>query len=43
MRFGYLLHDFLQWRTGDRILLAEANILLADNLEQFQERSWGMW
>ncbi len=23
MRFDYLLHDFLQWRTGDAIRLAE--------------------
>jgi maltose alpha-D-glucosyltransferase / alpha-amylase len=37
MRFDYLrdLHDFLQWRTGDGILLAEANILPADNLNYF--------
>ena len=37
MRFGYLrdLHDFLQWRTGDAILLAEANILPADNMKYF--------
>jgi maltose alpha-D-glucosyltransferase/alpha-amylase len=37
MRFDYLrdLHDFLQWRTGDGILLAEANILPADNLKYF--------
>jgi maltose alpha-D-glucosyltransferase / alpha-amylase len=37
MRFDYLreLHDFLQWRTGDAILLAEANILPADNLKYF--------
>jgi len=37
MRFDYLrdLHDFLQWRTGDGILLGEANILPADNLDYF--------
>jgi len=37
MRFDYLreLHDFLQWRTGDAILLAEANILPAENLKYF--------
>jgi maltose alpha-D-glucosyltransferase / alpha-amylase len=35
--FKYLrdLHDFLQWRTGDGILLAEANVLPAENLEYF--------
>ena len=37
MRFDYLreLHDFLQWRMGDAILLAEANILPAENLKYF--------
>ena len=37
MRFNYLreLHDFLQWRTGDGILLAEANILPKENLNYF--------
>jgi maltose alpha-D-glucosyltransferase/alpha-amylase len=37
MRFEYLrdLHDFLQWRTGDAILLAEANILPAENMKYF--------
>ena len=37
MRFDYLreLHDFLQWRTGDGILLAEANILPKENLNYF--------
>ena len=37
MRFDYLreLHDFLQWRTGDGILLAEANILPKENLDYF--------
>jgi len=37
MRFDYLrdLHDFLQWRTGDAILLGEANILPSDNLDYF--------
>ena len=37
MRFNYLreLHDFLQWRTGDGILLAEANILPKENLAYF--------
>lgn len=37
MRFNYLreLHDFLQWRTGDGILLAEANILPRENLNYF--------
>ena len=37
MRFDYLrdLHDFLQWRTGDGILLAEANILPRENLNYF--------
>jgi len=36
-RFSYLreLHEFLQWRTGDGILLAEANILPEDNLKYF--------
>jgi maltose alpha-D-glucosyltransferase/alpha-amylase len=35
--FDYLreLHDFLQWRTGDGILLAEANILPPDDLQYF--------
>lgn len=35
--FDYLreLHDFLQWRTGDGILLAEANILPPDDLKYF--------
>jgi maltose alpha-D-glucosyltransferase/alpha-amylase len=35
--FEYLreLHEFLQWRTGDGILLAEANVLPAENLEYF--------
>jgi maltose alpha-D-glucosyltransferase/alpha-amylase len=35
--FHYLreLHDFLQWRTGDGILLAEANILPHENLAYF--------
>jgi maltose alpha-D-glucosyltransferase / alpha-amylase len=39
MRFHYLreLHDFLQWRTGDGILLAEANILPKQNLDYFGE------
>jgi maltose alpha-D-glucosyltransferase/alpha-amylase len=37
MRFDYLreLHDFLQWRTGDAILLAEANILPAESMQYF--------
>ena len=37
MRFNYLreLHDFLQWRTGDGILLAEANIVPEENLDYF--------
>jgi maltose alpha-D-glucosyltransferase/alpha-amylase len=37
MRFEYLreLHDFLQWRSGDGILLAEANILPEENLRYF--------
>ena len=29
------VHDFLRWRTGDAILLAEANILPAENLKYF--------
>jgi maltose alpha-D-glucosyltransferase/alpha-amylase len=29
------LHEFLQWRTGDGILLAEANIVPADDLNYF--------
>jgi maltose alpha-D-glucosyltransferase/alpha-amylase len=35
--FEYLreLYEFLQWRTGDGILLAEANVLPAENLEYF--------
>jgi maltose alpha-D-glucosyltransferase/alpha-amylase len=35
--FHYLreLHDFLQWRTGDAILLAEANILPEENQDYF--------
>jgi maltose alpha-D-glucosyltransferase/alpha-amylase len=35
--FEYLreLHDFLQWRTGDAILLAEANILPVENQRYF--------
>jgi maltose alpha-D-glucosyltransferase/alpha-amylase len=35
--FDYLreLHDFLQWRTGDAILLAEANIVPAENQKYF--------
>jgi maltose alpha-D-glucosyltransferase/alpha-amylase len=35
--FDYLreLHDVLQWRTGDGILLAEANILPPDDLQYF--------
>jgi maltose alpha-D-glucosyltransferase/alpha-amylase len=35
--YDYLreLHDFLQWRTGDGILLAEANIPAAENLAYF--------
>ena len=39
MDFGYLrdLHNFLQWRSGDGILLAEANILPKDNLDYFGE------
>jgi maltose alpha-D-glucosyltransferase/alpha-amylase len=37
LRFEYLreLHDFLQWRTGDAILLAEANILPTEHLKYF--------
>jgi maltose alpha-D-glucosyltransferase/alpha-amylase len=37
MNFGYLreLHDFLQWRTGDGILLAEANVLPDENVNYF--------
>jgi maltose alpha-D-glucosyltransferase/alpha-amylase len=37
MRFDYLrkLHDFLQWRTGDAILLAEANVLPTEHLNYF--------
>jgi maltose alpha-D-glucosyltransferase / alpha-amylase len=37
MRFDYLreLHDFLQWRTGDAILLAEANILPTEHMKYF--------
>jgi maltose alpha-D-glucosyltransferase/alpha-amylase len=37
MHFEYLeeLHDFLQWRTGDGILLAEANIVPSENFKYF--------
>ncbi|HXU81114.1 MAG TPA: alpha-amylase family protein, partial [Polyangia bacterium] len=37
MHFEYLreLHDFLQWRSGDGILLAEANILPPENQKYF--------
>jgi maltose alpha-D-glucosyltransferase/alpha-amylase len=37
MHFDYLreLHDFLQWRTGDAILLAEANIVPKEDREYF--------
>jgi maltose alpha-D-glucosyltransferase/alpha-amylase len=37
LRFEYLreLHDFLQWRTGDAILLAEANILPTEHMKYF--------
>ena len=37
MNFEYLreLHDFLQWRTGDGILLAEANVVPADSVKYF--------
>jgi maltose alpha-D-glucosyltransferase/alpha-amylase len=37
MRFDYLrdLHDFLQWRTGDGILLAEANVVPSDSVNYF--------
>jgi maltose alpha-D-glucosyltransferase/alpha-amylase len=37
MRFDYLreLHDFLQWRTGDAILLAEANVLPTEHMKYF--------
>jgi maltose alpha-D-glucosyltransferase/alpha-amylase len=37
MNFDYLreLHDFLQWRTGDGILLAEANVIPADSVKYF--------
>ncbi len=37
MHFDYLreLHDFLQWRTGDGILLAEANIVPKENVQYF--------
>ena len=37
MDFSYLrdLHNFLQWRSGDGILLAEANILPKQNLDYF--------
>ena len=37
LRFDYLrdLHDFLQWRTGDGILLGEANIVPEENLDYF--------
>jgi maltose alpha-D-glucosyltransferase/alpha-amylase len=37
LNFDYLreLHDFLQWRTGDAILLAEANILPEENQKYF--------
>ena len=43
MRFDYLreLHDFLQWRTGDAILLAEANILPTDSLNYFGPKGIG--
>src|SRR6185436_14846896 len=35
--YAYLreLHEFLQWRTGDGILLAEANIVPADDAKYF--------
>jgi maltose alpha-D-glucosyltransferase/alpha-amylase len=35
--FDYLrqLHDMVQWRTGDAVLLAEANILPKDNIDYF--------
>jgi maltose alpha-D-glucosyltransferase / alpha-amylase len=37
MNFDYLreLHDFLQWRSGDAILLAEANIVPEQNADYF--------
>ncbi len=37
MRFEYLrdLHDFLQWRTGDGMLLAEANVVPAESVNYF--------
>ena len=37
MHFEYLeeLHEFLQWRTGDGILLAEANIVPRENFKYF--------
>jgi maltose alpha-D-glucosyltransferase / alpha-amylase len=37
LRFDYLreLHDFLQWRTGDAILLAEANVLPTEHMKYF--------
>jgi maltose alpha-D-glucosyltransferase/alpha-amylase len=39
LRFEYLdeLHDFLQWRTGDGVLLAEANITPDENTDYFGE------
>jgi maltose alpha-D-glucosyltransferase/alpha-amylase len=35
--FDYLrqLHDMVQWRTGDGVLLGEANILPKDNIDYF--------
>ena len=37
MHFEYLddLHEFIQWRTGDGILLAEANIVPTDDRKYF--------
>jgi maltose alpha-D-glucosyltransferase/alpha-amylase len=37
MKFEYLrdLHDFLQWRSGDGILLAEANVVPTDSVNYF--------
>lgn len=37
MHFEYLeeVHDFLQWRTGDGIMLAEANIVPKENEKYF--------
>jgi maltose alpha-D-glucosyltransferase/alpha-amylase len=35
LQLGRELHDFVQWRTGDGILLAEANIVPKQDLDYF--------